>query len=662
MGQLGLNLAVAASAAWSAAAGAAAATSGRPRWLLWTRWLAVATVLTSSIAVVVLAGDLLLVDEGSLYVQRFSSERTPLMYRLAGLWGGMEGSLLCWSWLVAVVFLVAARRVPEELRAGWNVVAAATTCSFLIVSKWWASPFERIAIPTGRGAGLPAVLQHPAMLYHPPLLYGGLVLLGVPYALTLVAVWRRRLDATWLTSITPWLRASWAVLGVGMLTGSRWAYAELGWGGFWAWDPVENAALIPWLLTTVALHAATVVRRTGRTAPTTALIVTAAFVCMSVGVYVTRSGGSGSIHAFAESADVGRALVVVAAAHVLIAAAGLVRLRPTQWRWRDMSREAAMLGHVLVLSAITLAIAAATFGPVLVELFGGRRTVIRPEYYAQVLLPLTVVVFVGLALGPSLSWRGGLRDGRRLAAGASAGAVAGVLLIQALPNGSLTVQLFLVAAASAAGAALATGRPRARLSGVRRLGVGAAHAGFAVVMVAAAGSSLGRDTSVFVRLGEVAEVDGETVRLVALDSGERAGHEYVRADVRVGRGPDAPRFRPELRAYDEQRTPTAEASFRGGLLDETVVVMSALDSDARGARFEVLRRPLLPAVWWGALLMLAGGVAAAAAAPRARRRTAPGATRWRSATAARRSAAAIGVDATSTNPHANRPHRAPAPP
>jgi cytochrome c biogenesis factor len=244
----------------------------------------------------------------------------------------------------------------------------------------------------------------------------------------------------------------------------------------------------------------------------------------------------------------------------------------------------------------------------------------------------------------------------------AAGTVGGVVLLQTVPSGSLTVRLFLVAASSAAGAALVTARPHTAAGGVRRLGVAAAHSGFAVVMIAAAGSSLGTDTSVLVRIGEAAEVDGETVRLVSLDSGRRDGFDYVRADVRLGRGDDASRFRPELRAYEEQRTPTAEASFRGGLLDETVVVMSALDADARGARFEVLRRPLLPAVWWGALLMLAGGVAAGVGAPRSGRRTAPGAARWRSATAARRSAGAIDADAMSTTRRASRRDRAPAPP
>ena len=629
-------------------------------------WLGIATLALTFAAVGALASDLLRVDPASRYVQSFSSDATPVRYRLAGLWGGMEGSLLVWSMFVAAVFSVPGflgRRSgddrPDPDRQRWEgLIGATLVAAFLVITRVWASPFQPVAVPTGTGNGLPAVLQHPAMLYHPPLLYLGLVLLGVPYARTLAAVWARRLDRAWVSSIERWLGAAWIVLGAGMVTGSHWAYGELGWGGFWAWDPVENSALVPWLLVTAALHAAVAVRRTGDPATTAATMVIAAFVAMTVGVYATRSGGTGSIHAFAESVDVGRALVVVAGVHLAIAVFGLLRVGPTTWTRPRFTRSGALSLHVATTAAGATVIAAATFGPIVVELFSDRRTAVRAVYYERLLTPLVVVALVGMAVGPALRWSGGVRRPRRIAVGAVIGvSVATVAhLVTVQPGQSRWLMSALVAVAGAGiGAALAGATAPAS---ARSVGVGLAHAGFATVLLAAAGSATGTDTTLTLRVGQRETVRGETVELVDLTTARTERYESVRADVLVGDGsPD--RFRPELRAYEDQQLPTAEAAFAHDVFADTIVVMTSIGDGVDQATLTVRRRPLLPLVWWGAAIMLGGGSLAGVAARRTGRRTARDAARCRAATPTPPTTAADDGASTSTSPPPGHDHRRP---
>ncbi|MEM9036387.1 MAG: cytochrome c-type biogenesis CcmF C-terminal domain-containing protein [Actinomycetota bacterium] len=594
--------------------------------------LAVASVLSLTAALV--RGDPALA-----YVERHSSEATPPAYRIAGTWGGMEGSLLTWSAIVAVVVAVAmTRRRPPATELA--VLGAITTASFLAITRFTASPFERLEAPTGSGQGLLGVLQHPAMLYHPPILYAGLALVAVPFAITIGALWRRRLDDAWLDRTIGWLRVSWLVLGLGILTGSHWAYAELGWGGFWAWDPVENAALLPWLAVTVALHGASAVRSTRRLAVTTAAAICGAFCLMVSGVYVTRSGSTGSIHAFAESPAVGRPLLVLAAGFAVLSIVALAR-QPVADGPRFAWRRDVGLGFQAALGGVAvLAIALGTFWPVVEGLWrsgGGPRELVRPGYYEAALAPVVVTSLVAMAVVPELRWRSGRRPGYGAVVGGFGGGLAAVALLVGLGFPGVPGGLVALAAGVAAGAAIGSvvgGTPARRSD--RHVGVAVAHAGFALLLLAATVAASGGDERISLDVGETREVGSWTITLESIVTGETDRYELVRARVTVLADGRTTEHEPELRAYDGQLVPTAESSIVGAAAGDTIVVVESVRPDASGVVVTVRTRPLMPWVWIGAMTMLVGGAIAMSARRRSVSADGPGAGSRPPATTAQR--------------------------
>ncbi len=624
MGQLALELAIAAAVAW-------AVVGAVPQWRRFTVAAAVLTAALAAAAVVALVAALIRVDPSLSYVARHASSATPLQYRIAGAWGGMEGSLLVWAALTPAVFAcgswrTARRRAGPDGAAssaapGLALIGSFTTAVFLAVSRVSASPFETLDVPTGRGRGLLAVLQHPAMVYHPPILYAGLALVAVPFALTMAAAWERRLDRSWLDAVVPWLRASWLVLGIGIVAGSQWAYAELGWGGFWAWDPVENAALLPWLATTVALHGAAATRATGRLPLTTAAAVAGAFCLMVSGVYVTRSGSTGSIHAFADSTAIGRPLLLFALVSVVASVVVLLRLGlpgGSPWGWR---RDLALAAQAALGGIAVLAIAVGTLWPVVDGVWWSSATqareLVRPAYYHRVLAPIVIAALLAMAIGPELRWAGGRRGGGRAATGAALGALGALLICWWLGIGAWRGAS--VAALGGAALGASVGAVVARPGSIRRsrrsVGVALAHGGFALVMLGAVAAGTGDDHQVRVGTGEVATIGAWTVELERLDVGSTDRFEFVRAVVVVDLGGTRSRHEPELRAYEDQPIPTAESSIAGSLRGDTIVVLDAIDPGATEATITVRRRPLMPWVWAGAVAMLLGG----AVAMRARR-------------------------------------------
>lgn len=589
-----------------------------------------ATAAFTGIAILVLGRALWVVDPSLTYVARHSSTQTPLPYRIAGIWGGMEGSLLFWAFVVACTFagaVVTGRERPRRELAALAGVGGTTTAVFLAVSLIRASPFETLEIPTGSGDGLLAVLQHPAMIYHPPILYLGLALTGVPAALTMSALVRRRLDRRWRSSVLRWLRAGWLVLALGIVTGSQWAYAELGWGGLWAWDPVENSSLLPWLAATVALH---LLVQPDRFSLGAASAVVGGFCLMVCGVYVTRSGSTGSIHAFSDSPEVGRPLLVFAAACSAVGVWALARNRVTARR-DDPIRPSVFGVHAALGAVAVMAIALGTFWPVVDGLLlsdVGTRSLVRPDYYHRALAPVAVVSLLAMAVGPLVSGGRRLepRVRRNVAIAMTVGA-AGALVVAGLAVGSsrwiTPARIGVIASAGAAigGSVVHTvegrrrsgrGTHRAR----RTLGVAVAHCGFAIVLLGAVASSGGGDDTVRVDVGATVELvsavgnAGTELTLVDLEPGRADRYELVRGLVEIADGGGDPvRYSPELRAYEQQRIPTAEAVIDGALSGDTIVVLESVGADLGSATFTVRTRPLLPWVWVGAALVILGGLA-----------------------------------------------------
>jgi cytochrome c-type biogenesis protein CcmF len=316
---------------YAAAAAAYGARTGAWRWLesgyrgLW----AAAGLLT--VAVVVLLHALVTHDFRVAYVVRNSSLATPLPYRISALWGAQAGSLLFWSWLLAGVGCAALRRQRREhpQLAAWANAVLATVLGFFVFLVVMEQPFRTLPFAPADGRGLMPLLEDPGMVSHPPLLYLGFVGLSVPYSFAMAALLTGKLDAGWITATRTWTVLSWLSLGAGLVVGGWWAYRTLGWGGYWGWDPVENAALVPWLVSTAYLHSAVVQERRGAFAAWNLALVVLAFSTAVLGTFLTRTGLVVSVHSFARS-EIGP--FFLAFVGVLLAASlGLLL-----WRWEDL--------------------------------------------------------------------------------------------------------------------------------------------------------------------------------------------------------------------------------------------------------------------------------------------------------------------------------------
>src|SRR5215470_16938034 len=391
-------------------AGAHAAYHGRRRLARSAQNALVASFVSTAVAALVLLSALLRNDFSFAYVARTTSIALPTPYTISAFWGGQEGSLLLWL-LILTGFGAAAVSINRAWARDlivWVVpvfAAVSTFFAFLLVAV--ASPFVTQAAP-GDGAGMTPSLQNPYMLAHPPLLYLGYVGLTVPFAFAMGALLSGKLDERWLIATRRWTLFAWAALGVGQLLGSHWAYVEVGWGGYYAWDPVENAALMPWLAATAFLHSVMIQEKRGMLKIWNVLLVILAFSLALFGTFLTRSGVVNSIHSFTESPlgpwFLGFICFVTVASLVLVF--WRLPLLRTKTRLESLvSREAAFLYNNLLLVALCLAILWGVAFPMISELVKGEpRTIGRP-YYDFFLRTFGLPLLLLMGIGPLIAWR-----------------------------------------------------------------------------------------------------------------------------------------------------------------------------------------------------------------------------------------------------------------
>jgi cytochrome c-type biogenesis protein CcmF len=344
-------------------------------------------------------------------VAESSSTDTPTFYRVAAPWATQDGSLLLWATLLAlfasVAFLVT-RRSLREITPYAQAVLGVVAAFFLLLMVGWENPFDTLARAPAEGSGLNPLLRHPAMMIHPPMLYSGYVGFSVPFAFAVGALVTRRTGADWLRATRRFALIAWTFLGVGIMLGALWSYTELGWGGYWAWDPVENASLMPWLVGTAFLHSAMVQEKRGMLKVWNVSLICATFALALLGTFLVRSGILDSIHAFGAS-TVGRQFlifigIVVAGSVALI----LSRLRDLRSEARLdslLSREAFFLLNNLVLVALCLVIFWGTFFPLISEALTGTKESVGPPWFGRLTTPLGLVLVALAAVGPLLAWR-----------------------------------------------------------------------------------------------------------------------------------------------------------------------------------------------------------------------------------------------------------------
>jgi cytochrome c-type biogenesis protein CcmF len=593
------------------------------------------------VASAVLLSALIRHDFSFVYVAQHTSTELPTGYSISAFWGGQEGSLLLWllvlSGYASAAVLINRRRAPDLV--AWSVpVLGGVSVFFAFMLVAVSSPFATQTAPA-EGAGLNPSLQNPYMLAHPPLLYLGYVGLTVPFAFGMGALLARRTDERWIVATRRWTLVAWTALGVGQLLGAHWAYVEVGWGGYYAWDPVENAALMPWLAATAFLHSVMIQEKRGMLKVWNMLLVILAFCLSLFGTFLTRSGVVNSIHSFTESPLGPWFLGFICA--VTAGSLALVFLRLPLLRSKTrleslVSREAAFLYNNLLLVALCLTILWGVAFPMLSELVRGEpRTVGRP-YYDFFLRTFGLPLLLLMGIGPLIAWRrASLRSlGKTFLLPAGFAILVGAVLL-ALGSGSSTPGLvaytfsaFVLASITlefARGTRAAGSFTQLIARNRRRYGGYVVHAAIVLLALGVAGSSAYGSTSERkLSPGQSMQVGGYTLTYRSLSQQRGANHVAVRAAVDVYRGGGlVARVEPgKNRYFAEQQVSNEMAIHTDWLRAEDVdVIADQIDSND-AIYFKALVKPLVNLIWLAGIVFFAGALVALWPDPREQRRLA----------------------------------------
>jgi cytochrome c-type biogenesis protein CcmF len=623
--------------AYGAVMAARAARSADPAWLLSARNAAIAQFLLVTAAALALEYLLITSDFSVRYVANVSTSRSPLRYKIAGLWGALEGSILLWEWLQALFLVLVARRVlhlRRELGGYALAVLFAVSGVFLLLLSAVSSPFGRLPEPAAEGAGLNPLLEVTDMLVHPLLLYTGYVGFVVPYAFAVAALLAGRLDSTWLTVTRRWTVTAWLFLSAGILYGGWWSYRTLGWGGYWAWDPVENASFMPWLMGTAFVHSVMVQERRPMLKIWNLTLITMTFALTIFGTFLTRSGVLASVHAFASGA-VGPFLLAYLAVILLGSLTLLV------WRWDHLgeraeldallSRESVFLLNNLLLVAFCFTVFFGTIFPLISEALTGAKISVGTPYFNWVTVPISLGILFMMGVGPLVPWRRGswphlgrlLRVPALAALAASLAAwLAGVRLDLVALGYALP---FFVAAAVLAEFGRAT-RGLARATGLgplgafgrllrqnhRRYGGLIVHLGVVLVAIGVASSSVGKtEREATLNRGESLELGRYRLRYDGLRATEQPTHVLVSADVALFEGERlVARLEPGQRLYSTSQSPFATVDIRFGPMRDLYVILGAFDREARWVTLKAQIHPLIGWIWLGGLVVVLGGLVA----------------------------------------------------
>ena len=559
-----------------------------------------------------------------------SHSTQPMLYKVTSVWGNHEGSMVLWVLILAVFGAAVAgfgRNLPPSLRARVLSVQAWIAIGFLSFSLFTSNPFERVFPPPLDGRELNPLLQDPGLAFHPPMLYLGYVGFSIAFSFAIAALIEGRVDAAWARWVRPWTLAAWCFLTAGIVLGSWWAYYELGWGGWWFWDPVENVSFMPWLMGTALLHSAIVVERRGALKAWTVLLAILTFSLSLIGTFIVRSGLLSSVHAFATDPErglfillllgitIGGSLVLFAVRAPILQPGGL---------FAPVSREGALVLNNLLLSVACATVFLGTLYPLFLEALTGDKVSVGPPFYNLTFVPIMVPVIAAMALGPMLSWKradlAGVLGRLKLAFGA---AVLAALLAHTLQGGAilpvlamgLAAWLFTGAVVEWSGriklfrAPLADSLRRARHLPRSAHGTALAHAGLAVAMAGMIGASNWKGEAVQVmRPGEAVELAGYVYRLDGVEQAQGPNYTMDRArfTVTTTDGALVARLDPEKRFYPVRAMATTEAAIHTTAMADLYVVIG--DADGQGGwTVRIFHEPMVPWIWAGTLIMILGG-------------------------------------------------------
>jgi cytochrome c-type biogenesis protein CcmF len=562
-----------------------------------------------------------------------SHSAKPMLYKITGVWGNHEGSMLLWILILALFGSAVAAfggNLPPSLRARVLAVQAWIGTGFLAFTLFTSNPFLRIFPAPFDGEDLNPLLQDPGLAFHPPMLYAGYVGFSMAFSFAIAALIEGKVDAAWARWVRPWTLLAWAFLTGGIALGSWWAYYELGWGGWWFWDPVENVSFMPWLLGTALLHSAIVVEKRNALKAWTILLAILTFSLSLIGTFIVRSGVLTSVHAFATDPERGFFILVLLA----LAIGGsltLFAIRAPSLKsgglFAPISREGAMVINNLFLAAACAAVFLGTLYPLFLELLtdGAQKVSVGPPFFNATFAPLMVPLVFLMAIGPLLPWkRADLAGALARLKLAALGAVAAALIAWYVSAGGpiLAVAALGLAAWLFVGTLVewadrvklfrvAPGESWRRARNLPRAahGMTLAHAGLAVVMAGAIGSSVWKSEVVTnLRPGETVAIAGFDLRFEGVEKHAGPNYSADRAAFTVTRdGEEIAVMTPEKRVYEVRAMPTTEAAIRTTLVADLYAVIG--DADGRGGwTVRVYYEPLVPWIWIGCLVMVAGGL------------------------------------------------------
>ncbi|MGV8824788.1 heme lyase CcmF/NrfE family subunit [Methylibium petroleiphilum] len=610
------------------------AARGRADWMALARPAAQTQFLLVALAFGCLVASFVRHDFSVLNVATNSNSALPLFYRIAASWGSHEGSLLLWvlmlsSWTLAVA--LRSRHLPVPVVSRILAVMGLISVGFLLFMLITSNPFDRLFPVPPDGNDLNPLLQDPGMIVHPPMLYMGYVGFSVAFAFAVAALLGGTLDATWARWTRPWTTAAWAFLTLGIMLGSTWAYYVLGWGGWWFWDPVENASFLPWLAGTALIHSLAVTEKRGAFKSWTVLLAIVAFSLSLLGTFLVRSGVLSSVHAFATDPQRGLFILLF----LVIVIGGSLTL----YAWRApkvglgarfgvVSRESMLLANNVLFVVATLSVLLGTLYPLLLDAMGLGKISVGPPYFDAVFVPLMAPAVFLLGVGPLARWKqaelpdlarrlrwaaaiavvAALLTGwlaGRIALGATLGLLMSYWIVAALgvdlwerlrPAGGLPMSL----------AARARQLPRAML-GMMLAHLGVAVFAFGVSMVTT--YQLERDVKM--AIGDTTEAGGFVFALRGLKEIQGPNYDGLQGQIEVTRdGKAVALLKPEKRIYRVQRNPMTEADINRGITRDLYVSLGEPTADGSWI-VRVYFKPFVNWIWGGCVLMALGGALAA---------------------------------------------------
>jgi cytochrome c-type biogenesis protein CcmF len=587
-----------------------------------------------TIAIASLAAAMIACDFRIAYVGHYTERALPIGYKLAAVWAGQEGSLLLWGWLLAVlctIFAVSRR----DLRGGEGSAVFATlgiVCAFFAAMLLFAAnPFKLNEVVPADGHGLNPLLQDPAMIAHPPILFLGYAGYTIPFALLIGALVTGRKDNLWLAGTRRWLLASWLFLTAGILLGAQWAYIELGWGGYWAWDPVENASLLPWLTGTALLHSIMAQQHRGMFKKWNASLIAASFILCIFGTYLTRSGVIQSVHAFGESLIgtffLGFLIFAAVASFVLLA------LRRREMRSENelegvVGRECAFLATNALLVGMMLVTLLGTLFPLISRVIAGREVAVDGKFYNKVVAPMGLLLMALMAVGPMLTYGEGAA--KRLVRGLFVPAIIAVAAVAfALSRGVHNVWALTATAIVALGVACVIAdfamvwfshvrngeNPLLAIVRLidgnhRRYGGQLAHLGMLMVLVGVVGSSLfGVKETFTLSPGQSVAFAGQTLKFEKLHEVRMANYTAVQADL-VLTAVDGKTITlvPQRRFYDKHEDANTEVALSGDWKRDVYLTLAGWEKGGESTAIQAIVNPLVSWIWIGGIVMAAGAV------------------------------------------------------